>query len=121
MLHHLYQKNCSFYDLDIVLSYIIHSCNSAALEFSLTAATVCFSYTPFPFHLITPLFSTWSRTFEEEGHEGDDWRLQFGDGESVRPVVSRRILSPNIETVSDIWNSLQTNYIIPRGTTTVCM
>lgn len=104
------KKNCSFYDLDIILSYIIHSSNSAALEFSLTAATVCFSYIPFPFHSITPLFSTWSRTFEEEGHEGDDWRFQFGDGESVRPVVSRWILSPNIETVSDIWNSLQTNY-----------
>lgn len=104
------KKNCSFYDLDIILSYIIHSSNSAALEFSLTAATVCFSYIPFPFHSITPLFSTWSRTFEEEGHEGDDWRFQFGDGESVRPVVSRWILSPNTETVSDIWNSLQTNY-----------
>lgn len=104
------KKNCSFYDLDIILSYIIHSSNSAALEFSLTAATVCFSYIPFPFHSITPLFSTWSRTFEEEGHEGDDWRFQFGDGESVRPVVSRWILSPNTETASDIWNSLQTNY-----------
>lgn len=102
------KKNCSFYDLDIILSYIIHSSNSAALEFSLTAVSVCFSY--IPFHSITPLFSTWSRTFEEEGHERNDWRFQFGDGESVRPVVSRWILSPNIETVSDIWNSLQTNY-----------
>lgn len=106
----LSKKICSFYNLGIVLSYIIHSSNSAALEFSLTAATVCFSYIPFPFHSITPLFSTWSCTFEEEGHERNDWRFQFGDGESVRPVVSRWILSPNIETVSDIWNSLQTNY-----------
>lgn len=106
----LSKKICSFYNLGIVLSYIIHSSNSAALEFSLTAATVCFSYIPFPFHSITPLFSTWSRTFEEEGHEGDDWWFQFGDGESVRPVVSRWILSPNTETASDIWNSLQTNY-----------
>lgn len=34
------------------------------------------------------MFSTLSRTFEKEGHEGDDRRLQFGDSEPVGPVVS---------------------------------
>ena len=34
-------------------------------------------------------------TFEKEGHEGDDWRLQFGDSESVGPVVSGRVLLTN--------------------------
>lgn len=29
--------------------------------------------------------------FEEEGHKGDDWRLQFGNSKSVGPVVSRRV------------------------------
>lgn len=29
-----------------------------------------------------------SCTFKEERHEGDDGRLQFGDGQSVRSVVS---------------------------------
>lgn len=45
---------------------------------------------PIPSHSVTEVFlsPTQSRTFEEEGHEGDDWRFQFGDGESVRPVVS---------------------------------
>lgn len=37
---------------------------------------------------VSHLFSTLSRTFEKKGHERDDWWFQFGDGESVGPVVS---------------------------------
>lgn len=42
------------------------------------------------------LFLTLSCTFEKERHEGDYWRFQFGDSESVGSVVSRWVLSTNI-------------------------
>lgn len=66
---------------------------------------------PCPFHDSFPLWHRWlmcshkdlyifpaSRTFEKQRHEGDDWRVQFGNSESVGPVVSGRVLSPNIWT-----------------------
>lgn len=34
----------------------------------------------------------WGCTFEKEGHEGDDWWLQFGDSQSVGSVVSWWVL-----------------------------
>lgn len=37
-----------------------------------------------------------SHTFEKEGHEGDDWWFQFGNSESVGPVVSGWILFQKI-------------------------
>lgn len=48
--------------------------------------------------LLSLLLSTLNCTFEEEGHEGDDGRFQFGDGESVGSVVSRWILAEKLYT-----------------------